>query len=141
VDVYAQDLCIATRYFPGIEALLAKLDSADKAWGVVTNKPAGLTEPLLEQLGIAARCAAIVSGDTLTQRKPHPAPLLHALELSGHSAAAAVYVGDAPQDIAAGNAAGMTTIAVAWGYIIPGQNPADWGADYTVEEPGQIPAL
>ena len=141
VDVYAEELCVATKYFAGIESLLKTLEDQNKAWGIVTNKPAGLTDPLLEQLNITRRCAAVVSGDTLPQRKPDPAPLLHALDLAGHAPETAIYVGDAPQDVAAGNAAGMTTIAVGWGYILPGQDHTSWGADYTIEHPDELPAL
>ncbi len=95
----------------------------------MTNKPASLTEPLLEQLALASRSACIVSGDTVTPRKPHPAPLLHACELAGVRPKQTLYVGDAERDIEAGRRAGMMTVAAAYGYIPADEDPARWGAD------------
>ena len=76
-----------------------------------------------------------MSGDTTPQRKPHPQPLLHALQHMGMPAARCVYVGDAERDIAAGRAAGTRTVAALYGYIPPEQNPADWGADHHIATP------
>lgn len=137
---YAARLACESRLFKGLEALLDKLDAGDRPWGVVTNKPGHLTEPLLEQLDLARRCACIISGDTLEQRKPHPAPLLHACDLAGVAPETAIYVGDASRDIEAGRAAGMATIGAAYGYITFDDDPATWGADQIVadtEELGQ----
>jgi len=129
IERYSARLSKQSVLFEGMEALLATLDAANCPWGVVTNKPAHLTEPLLEQLQLAARSACIVSGDTLEQRKPHPAPLLHACELAGVPPEYAIYVGDASRDIEAGRAAGMATIAAGYGYITAEDNAEAWGAD------------
>ena len=141
VDLYAENVCVLTKPYPGIEKILEQIESLGKTWGVVTNKSAALTEPLMKSIGLANRSACIVSGDTLSQRKPDPAPIVHALDLINCSPAAALYVGDATQDIAAGRAAGVKTIAVSWGYIIPGHTPHEWGADYTIDRPEQLLAL
>jgi len=138
LERYAARLTAATRPFEGIAPLLEALDRAGVAWGVVTNKPAFLTEPLLEALQLRARCVSVVSGDSLPHRKPHPAPLQHAAELAGCTAAEAVYVGDARRDIEAGRAAGMRTIAAAYGYIQPGDDPRDWGADHVIDTPAEL---
>ncbi len=117
------------------------LDSIERAaipWGIVTNKPRHLTEPLLDRLDLTRRCSAIVSGDSLPERKPHPAPLLHAMSVIGLEPRVSVYVGDAERDIAAGRAAGMSTISAAWGYIPPDDDPGAWGADHVLEEPGDL---
>lgn len=129
---YAARLTDATTLFPGLAAVLDALEAAGLPWGVVTNKPAALTGPLLAGLGLARRCACIISGDTLTRRKPHPEPLLHAARLAAVPASAALYVGDARRDIEAGRAAGMATVAAAYGYIEPGEDPRAWGADHLV---------
>ncbi len=126
---YEQALCVASTLFPGFVELLDRLDAHACPWGVVTNKPRRMTEPLLDQLGLGDRSAATVSGDTLPQRKPHPAPVLLACRMTGVAPARALYVGDAERDIAAGRAAGTRTIAAAYGYIVPGDDPAAWGAD------------
>ena len=141
VDLYAENVCVLTKPYPGMEKLLEQIESLGKTWGVVTNKPAALTEPLMKAIGLTNRSACIVSGDTLPQRKPDPAPIMHALDLIDCLPAVALYVGDAPQDIAAGQAAGVKTIAVSWGYIIPGHSPHEWGADYTIDRPEQLLAL
>jgi 2-phosphoglycolate phosphatase len=141
VDLYAENVCVLTKPYPGMEKLLEQIESLGKTWGVVTNKPAALTEPLMKAIGLTNRSACIVSGDTLPQRKPDPAPIMHALDLIDCLPTVALYVGDAPQDIAAGQAAGVKTIAVSWGYIIPGHSPHEWGADYTIDRPEQLLAL
>src|SRR5262249_22608036 len=110
-------------------------------WGIVTNKPQAFTEPLLAKLGIAGRWSTIVSGDRLPERKPHPAPLLLAAREMGLPPGRCVYLGDAPRDIEAGRAAGMQTVAPAFGYIRPHEDPTAWGADFVVRQPHEIPAV
>lgn len=138
LQLYAARLSRETALFPGMDEVLERLERASIPWGVVTNKPAGLTEPLLDDLGLRVRCACVVSGDTLPERKPHPGPLLHALGLIQARASDAIYVGDAERDIAAGRAAGMRTVAAIYGYIPPGQNPADWGAHHHIASPDAL---
>jgi 2-phosphoglycolate phosphatase len=129
LDRYEQAVCIGSALFPGMPELLDILDDHGRPWGVVTNKPERMTEPLLEKLGLSKRMSCAVSGDTLPQRKPHPAPLLLACERSGVAPSQSIYVGDDARDIIAGRAAGMTTIAAAYGYITPEDNPVLWEAD------------
>ncbi len=129
---YAKHLCEDTRLFPGMARVLHALDAAGTAWGVVTNKPAYLAEPLLAGLELAPRCACIVSGDTLARRKPDPDPLLHAAEITGVEPGQSVYIGDDQRDIQAGHAAGMTTVAASYGYITREDQVAAWGADFIV---------
>lgn len=129
---YAPRVSMQTVIFPGLEGLLIRLDEAYCPWGVVTNKPEYLTTPLMAALGLDSRSKATISGDTLEFRKPAPEPLLHACELAGVDPARSVYVGDALRDIEAGRAAGMTTIAAAYGYITADDDPGCWGADLIV---------
>jgi 2-phosphoglycolate phosphatase len=138
LELYAARLAQGTRPFPGMVEVLDTLERAGIPWGVVTNKPGYLTEPLLAALALSGRCACVVSGDTLTRRKPDPAPLLHAAERLGVASSAVVYVGDAPRDIEAGREAGMVTVAVTYGYHAPGDDPAQWGADHTVNNPAEL---
>ncbi len=141
VDTYATNLHENRLLDPGMEDLLKRIETSEIRWGVVTNKIAELTEPLLEQLGLRQRTGTVVSGDSTDHRKPHPDPLLLALKELGVAPGKAVYVGDAPQDIASGKAAGTITIAVRWGYIIPGTDPNDWQADYTIDHPEELAGL
>lgn len=118
-----------TRLFDGAIEVLDALESTRRRWGIVTNKPAFLTQPLLEAIGIGVRAGCVVSGDTLPQRKPHPAPLLHAATLLGLEPAACLYVGDAERDIQAARAAGMPVLLARYGYLGPEDTPHAWGAD------------
>ena len=135
LDIYLQRICIYSRIFNGIDSFLHKLDDAGLPWGIVTNKPHAMTVPLLTALGIVQRPACVISGDRLAQRKPHPAPLLLAAEELELKPAQCVYIGDAPRDIEAGRAAGMATIAAAYGYIPMRDDPYSWGADVVVHRP------
>ncbi|MCH7822896.1 MAG: HAD-IA family hydrolase [Proteobacteria bacterium] len=129
INRYANSVCSRTQLFAGLDDLIDRLDTAACPWGVVTNKPAHLTEPILEQLELADRIAAVVSGDTLPTRKPDPAQLLHACEIMGVVAEETIYVGDAKRDVEAGHRAGMATIAAAYGYIPADDDPQHWDAD------------
>ena len=138
LDLYRGALATHTRLFPGYDAVLDALAARAVPWGIVTNKPGWLTEPLLAALDLARRVGCVVAGDTLAERKPHPAPLLHAAALLGVEPAACVYAGDAERDIIAGRAAGMATVAVRFGYLAAGEDPGAWNPDGIVERPGEL---
>jgi len=138
LDRYHRHLARDTRLFAGMDALLQYVEDNGLNWGVVTNKPAFLTDPLMAALGLAARAACIVSGDTTAYCKPHPEPLLHACRLAGSAAAECVYIGDAERDIRAGRAAGMHTLAATFGYLGEADRPQEWGADALVDDPAAI---
>ncbi|MGG1944250.1 HAD-IA family hydrolase [Trinickia sp. NRRL B-1857] len=138
---YEADLCIETTLFPGIAQLLEALDARGIRWGIVTNKVGRLTVPLVEQLGLLARAGCVVSGDTTPHSKPHPAPLLHAAEALALLPAQIVYIGDDLRDIQAGFAAGMATVAAAYGYCGDDLPPAMWHAQHIVDSPEQLANL
>ncbi|MGD2112256.1 MAG: phosphoglycolate phosphatase [Gammaproteobacteria bacterium] len=133
--VYRASLSGKTRPFAGMEALLGALEARGLNWGVVTNKPAWLTEPLLQDLGLFERAACVVSGDTLAECKPHPAPLLLACRQAGSEPAQCVYVGDAQRDVEAGRNAGMHTLVALFGYLQAQDDPYAWQASGTVRSP------
>jgi phosphoglycolate phosphatase len=133
LDIYRNNIARETRLFEGMASLLETLEQRGLNWGVVTNKPGWLTEPLLEALELKSRAATIVSGDTLSERKPHPAPMLLACEQAGSDAAHCLYIGDAERDIEAGRNAGMRTLVALFGYIGEQDQPAHWQADGMVE--------
>jgi 2-phosphoglycolate phosphatase len=138
LDLYAANLAHGTRPFPGMESLLHEFDAAGLPWGIVTNKPAWLTDPLLAALGLSARARCVVSGDTVAERKPHPLPMLHAAALTGVAAPYCVYVGDTERDIIAGRAAGMQTVVAAYGYLGAADDPKAWDATGIVHRPDEI---
>ena len=123
---------VSSVLFPGLPNLIDVLDQHQRPWGIVTNKPQRMTDPLLTHLGLSKRTGCAISGDTLLERKPHPAPLLLGSEQIGAAPARTIYVGDARRDIEAGRAAGMATIAAAYGYITDDDNPNLWEADNMV---------
>ncbi|MFU8838424.1 MAG: HAD-IA family hydrolase [Thiohalomonadaceae bacterium] len=136
--LYRAHITRETRLFAGMAELLDALEQRGLNWGVVTNKPAWLTEPLLAELQLSTRCATRVSGDTLPQRKPHPAPMLLACQQAGSEAQQCLYLGDAERDVQAGRQAGMRTLIAAFGYIGAEDRPQDWGADAIIEHPLQL---
>ncbi|MFQ5759572.1 MAG: HAD family hydrolase [Acidiferrobacterales bacterium] len=138
LEIYAENLCRETRLFPGIPQLLAMLSENGFNWGVVTNKPGYLTEPLVAQLTIQPPPACIVSGDTTTNRKPHPEPMLLACKQAGSDPHECLYVGDAERDIHAGKRAGMKTLVALFGYITDSEDPETWGADGMIRAPMEV---
>ena len=138
IDIYKEQVCVESGLFEGLAELLDELDGADIPWGVVTNKPEHLTSPIMATLGLADRSVITVSGDTLPYRKPDPAPLLHACQMADVEPDECIYVGDAIRDIEAGERAGMTTVAAAYGYIVEADDPRDWGADEIVGDSTEL---
>lgn len=138
LDCYRDNISARTRPFPGMLEVLDRLESDGINWGVVTNKPGWLTDPLLRDLDLFERAACIVSGDTLDERKPHPAPMLYACKQAGSEPGQCVYIGDAERDIEAGNNAGMQTLVALFGYIQAEDDPHRWNADATINTPGEF---
>lgn len=136
LEIYRAHLTRETRLFPGMAELLDAIAARGLNWGIVTNKPAFLTEPLVDQLGLREDLACVVSGDTTANAKPHPEPLLHACKLAGSRPHECLYVGDAARDIEAGRAAGMKTLVALFGYIGAQDQPDTWGADGLIRTPG-----
>jgi len=135
LEIYRENISRLTRPFPGITELLENLEKRGLGWGVVTNKPGWLTDPLLKDLDLYDRAVAVVSGDTLDERKPHPAPMLHACELANSEPGQCVYIGDAQRDIEAGINAGMHTLVALFGYLQEQDDPRNWQADDMIETP------
>jgi phosphoglycolate phosphatase len=117
LDIYRRQLARHTQLFEGGDELLTELERRGLAWGIVTNKPGWLTDPLLVEVNLHKRARAVVSGDTLAERKPHPLPLLHAAATMGIEPAQCVYVGDAERDMQAAQAAGMFALVAGYGYL------------------------
>ncbi len=129
LEIYRAALSRETRFFPGMEDVLGELEARGLRAGIVTNKAAWLTEPLLAELGVRARFTCVVSGDTVSERKPHPLPLLHAAKLAGVEPGECIYVGDAERDIQAAHAAGMPGLIARYGYVPEDEDPDGWRGD------------
>ena len=138
LDTYQQEIGKHSVLFEDIDAMLSALEADGVTWGIVTNKPEYLARDILPQLGWETRCAVLIGGDTLAERKPHPLPLQVAAQRMGVPAGACVYVGDDERDIQAARAAGMPSIAALWGYRQDHENPAEWGADVLLDSPAEL---
>jgi phosphoglycolate phosphatase len=126
LNIYRQRLARHTRLFEGGDEMLGALERRGLAWGIVTNKPGWLTDPLLIEVKLASRVRTVVSGDTLPERKPHPMPLLHAAKTIGVAPGECVFVGDAERDAQAAEAAGMYSLIAGFGYIGDGDRADEW---------------
>jgi len=138
LDRYQARLTQETALFDQVDELLQSLSAAGLAWGVVTNKAERFALPLTEVLGLKRHALAVVSGDSTPHAKPHPAPLLEAARRGGIAAEACIYVGDDERDSVAGRAAGMRTVAAAWGYLGQGEPVEAWNADIVLNSPIEL---
>ena len=135
---YEKALFVDSKLFDGIEYLLEQLDSAKLPWGIITNKSERFTNPLMELMGLEQRSVSTVSGDTTPHSKPHPEPILHAARIANLDPSKSIYVGDDIRDIVAGKAAGMKTVAAAYGYFGCEEPPEAWGADFIIQTPQEL---
>ncbi|HEX7030732.1 MAG TPA: phosphoglycolate phosphatase [Gammaproteobacteria bacterium] len=136
--LYEARLSRETKLFDGMQQVLDTLYAKGIAWGIVTNKPAWLTDALLDDLAIAPPPGCAVSGDTTAHRKPHPAPILHACEKLGVDPVQALYVGDAERDIQAAHATGMPALAAAYGYLHEHEDVSEWQPDGIIHAPADL---
>jgi N-acetyl-D-muramate 6-phosphate phosphatase len=137
LDTYEKNLCVYTSVFDGIDELVRECERRDIAWGIVTNKSKRFTDPIARAMGLDVRAGCVVSGDTTTHAKPHPAPLLHAAHLVSIDPADCWYVGDDIRDIQAARAAGMVGVAALYGYL-SGSDPATWDAHLIIDHPREL---
>ncbi len=135
---YEQRMTQQTHLFEAMRPVLAALQAQGLPWGIVTNKAKRFTVPLVRALGLHTQAAVVISGDTTPHAKPHPAPLLEAARQMALSPQHCIYVGDDLRDVQSGRAAGMGTVAAAWGYLGAGEPIHAWGADHVIETPRQL---
>lgn len=138
LDYYENNICIDTDYFDGIENLLLVLNEKSIPWGIVTNKPEFLTLQLVKSFPLLQNCSVIISGDTLSERKPHPLPLIHAEKKLAIASPNTWYIGDAERDIQAANAANMGSVIAQYGYISDQQQTNEWNADLSIRSPSDL---
>jgi pyrophosphatase PpaX len=122
--------------FEGIEHVLAELRRDGRRLGIVTAKRRKTVELAFAVLPLEHYFDVVVTSDMTERHKPDPEPVLTALERLGAGPTEAAFIGDSPFDVACGKAAGVFTVAVAWGNIHPIENLAE--ADVLVESPRQL---
>lgn len=135
LGLYERRLLRETAVFATVEPVLRVLEAHPLPWGIVTNKALRFATPLVEGLALHTRAAVLVGGDSTPHAKPHPAPLLEAARRIGVAPERCAYVGDDLRDVQAGRAAGMLTVAAAWGYLGAGEPVQAWGADLVLDAP------
>jgi len=135
---YEQALLVDSKLFDGMDDLLEQMEKAGLPWGIVTNKSERFTNPLTDLMGLRHRAVSTVSGDTTPHSKPHPEPILHAARIANIDPTKSIYVGDDIRDVIAGKAAGMLTVAAAYGYCGCKEPPEAWGADYLIRHPLEL---
>jgi pyrophosphatase PpaX len=126
--------------YDGIEAALGRLKAAQRRLAIVTSKSAETTAMAFRAVGLREYFDTVVTASDTDAHKPSPEPIVLALERLGASPERAVYVGDAPVDVAAGKAAGVTTVAVLWGAFSPAALAAAT-PDFTVATPAALADL
>jgi HAD superfamily hydrolase (TIGR01549 family) len=141
LELYFANLADKTVLFDGLRQVLDTCHQQQIPWGIVTNKPWRYTQAVLSQLNLINQAATVICPDHVNQPKPDPEGMHKACNEIQISPSDCLYVGDHVRDIEAGRAADMTTIAAAWGYIEAGEDIAQWGADYVVNQSRQLHSL
>jgi phosphoglycolate phosphatase len=142
LDLYLQQLeSTQATLYPGLDELLAKLENADIPWGIVTNKPEKYSVVLLDKLGLSTRCSVLVCPEHVSERKPHPEPILLACQKLQKDTERTVYIGDHVRDIQAAKNADVIAIAAAYGYLSADSKAEDWYADFILQSSKQTESL
>lgn len=141
LSYYDDNVYVESRAFEGMGAILSMIAEKGLAWGVVTNKAKRFTEPVLRAAALQPAPGSVVCGDTLPQRKPEPEPVLLACSQLGVAPEHTMMVGDDERDIMAARAAGCYSVAAAYGYIPPDQDPQQWGSDAVIDSPRELASL
>lgn len=143
LDIYQQNIAVDTCLFPHMDILLSTLEQLNLPWGIVTNKPRGLSELLLAALNLTERCAVLVCPEDVKNSKPDPEPMYLAAQQLDIAPEHIMYVGDHPRDIDAGRAAGMPTVLAAYGYLPPAHRDDlnAWQADHIVQNVEELVTL
>lgn len=138
LSFYRARLSRDSQLFAQVPTLLDQLDAAGIRWGVVTNKPGWLAQPVMDDLGLSARSVCLVSGETAARPKPAADPLLYACDQIGIPPDQCIYVGDDIRDMQSARAAGMPALVAGWGYLGSDTPPQEWGADAILDQPSDL---
>ncbi len=136
---YLAHLSDNTHYYPGLETSLDFMKDKGLSYGVVTNKPLLYAEKILTDLNIEVDC--LVCPDHVVNPKPDPEALFYACDKLNCTVAEAIFIGDHLRDIIAGKAAGIPTVAAAYGYIPAGESVTEWNADYIIDQASDLLAI
>ncbi|HEY5717660.1 MAG TPA: HAD-IA family hydrolase [Motiliproteus sp.] len=138
LQLYSDHIADHSTLFAGMGTLLHWLEQQDWPWGVVTNKPERFAKPLLQQLGLTARCRVLICPEQVAFTKPDPEGVLNACSQLNCAPADSIYIGDHERDIQAGINGGLMTAVALFGYLEPSTEPQHWGADYLASTPDEL---
>lgn len=127
--------------FEGVPSLIQVLESRQIKWGIVTNKSERFTLPIVSNMHEFSGASAIVAGDTMPHSKPHPAPLLEAARRIKIMPERCIYVGDDERDMEAAHAAGMQSVAAAYGYLGVASSVGAWNPNAIINFPIELTQL
>ncbi|MBD3790302.1 MAG: phosphoglycolate phosphatase [Campylobacterales bacterium] len=130
LNYYGQNLCIGTFAFPNVSDTLHTLKAEGYRLVIVTNKPFAFVEPILKGLELEGLFEFWLGGDSLPQKKPDPAPLIHVCDRLNVPVEKCVMVGDSKNDLLAAKTANMQSIGVTYGY--------NYGEDIRTYEPEAV---
>ncbi|RKR06180.1 phosphoglycolate phosphatase [Kushneria sinocarnis] len=136
LEAYGHNVAEESHLFEGLERVLNRYVEQQQPWGIITNKPRRYAEPLLEALGLVPD--VLLCADDLPVKKPDPAPLLEAARRLQVSPRECWYIGDHERDMEAAMAAGMTAVAVHYGYLREGDDPLLWPAHHRFETSSEL---
>ncbi len=137
LSAYGQAIAVHTQFFPGALAAVQQLKADGFAVGICTNKPEGLADQLLTELGVRDEFAALVGADTLPVRKPDPAPLFETARQLG--AEQYILIGDSDTDRNTAKAAGIPCVLVTFGPS--GEDMEALGPEALLSDYGNLPTL
>lgn len=136
---YEADMCNKTKLFDGMDQVLDALDNAGIPWGIVSNKLERYVRTVADFLQLTIRSKSLIGGDTTGYAKPHPQPLYLGAKYLGMTPESCVYIGDDRRDIEAAKAAGMRSVAAAYGYCgVAEDPPSSWGANWVINTPSEL---
>lgn len=132
---YARCMGQHSQLFEGVARLLQQLQYNGLSWGIVTNKAERFALPIARTIDEFSTAGAVVCGDTTEHSKPHPLPLLHAAKQMGVEPGRCIYVGDDERDMQAAHAAGMQSVAAAYGYLGGTESVEEWKPGAVIKSP------
>ncbi|EPR72996.1 Phosphoglycolate phosphatase [Winogradskyella psychrotolerans RS-3] len=133
LGAYKEAICIDTFMYPGVLETLKSLDKKGYKMAICTNKPFGFIEPILDTLEITTYFKRWIGEDSLAEKKPSAAPLLHLVKELNTTIEKSIMVGDSKNDILAAQNANMDSIGVSYGYNY-NENIADYKPTLVVDE-------
>ncbi len=137
-ELYRQSKFLKSKLFPGIQSLIDNLQQNNIKIGVVTNKTLEFAKLVLDKVNLLTRIDCLVASDMVPKPKPSPDSVLLAIETLQATHSECIFIGDAEQDIIAGNAAGVRTVAALFGYVGDRKVAEGWPANYFVTQSTEI---